>query len=337
MLKITASTGAAIDSPADGPVPLPAQPPDLAQFLAVLPQPFPVLPALAALLALAYLSGAVRLWLTGRGWSVWRTLSFLSGCAVVVVGMGAGLEGYGYAMFSVFMFQQLTLMMAVPPLLVLGAPGTLLLRATPHRLGGQWVLRAALWGLRSALGRALIHPAVTIPLFLLSFYGLYLGGLAEAPLRSWVGHVGLEVFFLAAGVLFTVPVLSIDPLPRRQSHAARLLDVFAETALHAFFGVLVMMAAVPLVGAFRQPPAAWKLDVLYDQQVAGGLAWSYGELPSLIIMLVLLNRWFRHDSRAALAADRRADAAGDADLKAYNDYLARLQRDRSQGGAADRQ
>ncbi|WP_137837843.1 MULTISPECIES: cytochrome c oxidase assembly protein [unclassified Microbacteriaceae] len=307
-----------------GPVWVPAAPPDLTQFLAPNLQPIPLIPAIALVLLVAYSIGAARLWLTGRRWSVTRTVCFVAGCLILIITMGAGLEGYGYRMFSVFMFQQLTLMMAVPPLLVLGSPGTLLLKAVPHRGLGILVQRAALTGLRSRAAKLLLHPAVMIPLFLFTFYGLYLSGIANALLGSWTGHIGLELLFLASGILFTIPLISADPLPARQSHLGRLLDVFAEMPLHAFFGVIIMLASVPLIAYFASPPASWGIDPLQDQLVAGALAWSYGELPTLIIVLVLLSRWHRDDTRRARAADRRHDKHGDADLDAYNDYLHRL-------------
>ncbi len=307
---------------------IPTAPPDLLQFLAPNLQPIPVLPVIGTLMAVAYLIGAIRLWRQGRRWSVGRTVLFLSGCLLTIVVTGAGIEGYGFVLFSVFMFQQLTLMMAIPPLLVLGAPGTLLLKATPHDGLGRWVLRAAFAGLRSRISRFLLHPGFTLPLFLLSFYGLYLGGLADIILATWLGHTLLEVLFLAAGILFTIPILSTDPLPRRQSHAGRLMDLFGEMALHAFFGVILMMATAPLVKVFTKPPAEWGIDLLYDQQIAGALSWSYGEFPTVLILLFMLPRWFRDDTARARAADVRADVLGTPELDAYNAYLAQL-RERS--------
>lgn len=280
----------------------------------------------AIALAALYLVGAIRQWSRGRRWSITRTALFLVGCVLILGVTATNIEGYGYGMFSVFIFQQLTLMMIVPVFLVLGAPGTLLLRATPHRFGGQWVLRSAHWGLRSRLGRFLIHPGFALPLFLISFYGLYLGGIADGFLATQFGHTSLEVLFLVSGVLFTVPVLSVDPLPRRQNHVGRLLDVFGEMALHAFFGVIVMMAATPLVSAFASPPSSWEVDAIADQQLAGALAWSYGEFPNLIIVLLLLHAWYLADTKRAGAADERAEVEGTPDLDSYNAYLESLTR-----------
>ncbi len=302
----------------------PDTPPDLSSFSAFAPAAPIVLPAVAVVLAVVYSAGALRLWIAQRRWSVGRTILFLCGCLIILAVTATGLEGYGYGMFSVFMFQQLTLMMIVPVFLVLGAPGTLLLRSTPHRFGGQWVLRIALLLLRSRVARVLIHPGFSLPLFLFSFYGLYLGGIADVFLASEFGHVSLEVLFLVAGVLFAVPVLAVDPLPRRQTYVGRILDLFGEMALHAFFGVIIMIAATPLVKAFADPPMAWGVDPVADQQIAGALAWSYGEFPNLVLVLILFHAWYRADTARSRADDDRADREGTPDLDAYNDYLKSL-------------
>lgn len=309
-----------------GPIWLPTAPPTLETMLAPTLQPVPVLPLLAGTMLMLYLAGAVRLWLSGRRWSVGATFSFVVGCVVLAVVTGAGIEGYGLRLFSAFMFQQLTLMMLVPPLLVLGRPGTLLLRATPHRGPGRWVLVAARRALRSAPSRVALHPAVMVPLFLLAFYGLYLAELADPLLRTWSGHVALELGFLVAGLLFTVPILSSDPLPIRQTHPGRALDLVLEMPLHAFFGVIVMMATAPMVGVFATPPATWEIDALRDQQLAGALAWSYGEAPGLLMLLLIASRWQRSEAERSIARDRRIDRDGgaDAELEQYNAYLARL-------------
>jgi putative membrane protein len=286
--------------------------------------PFPLLPLVAAVLAVAYLAGAIRLWRQHRRWPVWRTVVFLLGCVALAATTGLGVEVYGYALMSVFMFQQLTLMIAIPPLLVLGSPGTLLLRAVPHRGAGAVVLRAAHAGLRNRIARWLLSPWIALPVYLIAFYGLYLAGLADRVLAAPAGHLTLEVGFLVIGILFAIPVLSSDPLPVRLGHGGRALDVFAEAALHAFFGVFLMMATTMLVDYFVAPTLALGMDPLEDQQLAGGLAWSYGEAPTLLMLVYVMHRWFRDDTARAAAADRYADAHGTSELDAYNAYLRTL-------------
>ncbi|OIU86399.1 cytochrome c oxidase assembly protein [Microbacterium sp. AR7-10] len=305
---------------------IPDTPPTLEAFLTPILPPVPVLPVLGLLMAVLYLAGAIRLWRQGRRWSVARTVCFLLGCIVLVAVTGLAVEGYGYLLFSVFMFQQLTLMMAIPPLLVLGSPGTLLLRATPHRGLGRVILRLALAGLRSRIARWALSPWIAMPLFLMSFYGLYLGGLADPILQTPGGHPLLEIAFLAAGVLFTIPILSNDPLPVRMTYPGRAMDLFAEAALHAFFGVFLMMSPTLFVETFAGPTTALGIDPLDDQWLAGALAWSYGEGPTVVMLLYVMHRWFRDDTARAAKADKYADAHGDPELDAYNAYLDALRK-----------
>ncbi|MEJ1089953.1 cytochrome c oxidase assembly protein [Microbacterium sp. Mu-80] len=305
---------------------IPDTPPTLEAFLTPILPPVPVLPVLGLLMAVLYLAGAIRLWRQGRRWSVARTVCFLLGCIVLVAVTGLAVEGYGYLLFSVFMFQQLTLMMAIPPLLVLGSPGTLLLRATPHRGLGRVILRLALAGLRSRIARWALSPWIAMPLFLMSFYGFYLGGLADPILQTPGGHPLLEIAFLAAGVLFTIPILSNDPLPVRMTYPGRAMDLFAEAALHAFFGVFLMMSPTLFVETFAGPTTALGIDPLDDQWLAGALAWSYGEGPTVVMLLYVMHRWFRDDTARAAKADKYADAHGDPELDAYNAYLDALRK-----------
>lgn len=305
---------------------VPDAPPTLGDFLTPTVHVFPLLPALGVLMAGLYLAGAVRIWRRGRRWPVARTVCFLLGCLALTAVTGLTVERYGQVLLSVFMFQQLTLMMAIPPLLVLGSPGTLLLRATPHRGLGRHVLRAAHAGLRSRVARWALSPWVALPLFLTSFYGLYLAGVADTVLALPGGHIALEVAFLTFGVLFTIPVLSADPLPVRMGHGARALDLFAEAVLHAFFGVFLMMSTTLFVEQFTASTLALGIDPLDDQWLAGALAWSYGEGPTLIMLIYAIHRWFRDDTARAAAADRYLDVHGNAELEAYNTYLTTLHR-----------
>lgn len=300
---------------------IPTDPPTLERMLAFDVQPIPVLPTIAAVLALGYVVGRVRLARFGRRWPWWRTTLFLIGCALLAGITGLGVEGYGFELLSVFMTQQMTIMIVVPPLLILGAPGTLLLAALPRTAAWRLVRVAAVSGLRARWARFLLHPGFAVPLFLVTFYGLYFSGLADGLLASWGGHVGLEVAFLVAGLLFTIPLISPDPLPRRDTHMMKLLDVFAEAAVHAMFGAIVMMATAPFLTTFANPPASWGIDPLADQRVAGGVAWGYGEGPTVALLMILAALWYNDDTRRARARDVRVDRDGDVELDAYNDYL----------------
>nr|WP_062986549.1 cytochrome c oxidase assembly protein [Nocardia salmonicida] len=300
---------------------VPDAPPSIGSMLAWYPQPIPLLPALACAAAVIYLIGLARLRRLGRTWPWWRTACFLGGCLLLAATTGLGIEGYGYKLFSVWMFQHLTLSMTIPPLLVWGSPGLMLLRATPHHGLGRVVLAVAVSGLRSRTARLLLHPGFTIPLFLFSYYGIYLTPVFDTVGSTVLGHQGLELFFLLSGLLFIVPILSVGPLPIRQTNLGRFFDLFVEMPLHVFFGVILMMATTPLVELFAAPPPGWGIDAMRDQYLAGALAWSYGEPVALVVVIVFAIRWRRDEQRENTVADHRADRVGDAELAAYNAFL----------------
>jgi putative copper resistance protein D len=53
----------------------------------------------------------------------------------------------------------------------------------------------------------------------------------------------------------------------------------------------------------------WGASPLADQQIGAGIAWAFGELPSLVIALALLYQWIRSDEREQRRVDRAADRA----------------------------
>lgn len=306
-----------------GEVVIPTPPPSVSAMLGWLPPPVPLLPVVAVGLAVWYLLAVRVVRSRGREWVWTRTVSFLAGCIVLAAVTGLAIDSYGYRLFSAFMFQHLTLSILVPPLLVLGAPGRLLLRSTPHRGLGRYVLIVALSALRCRLSRIVLHPGFTIPVFLLSYYGLYLSDLFDAAAASVAGHVALQVFFLISGLLFILPILSTDPMPVRQSNLGRFFDIFVEMPLHVFIGVILMMAPRALTDTFAHPPADWNVNPVADQAVAGALAWSYGEPVALLTTLIFAIRWRRDEESES--AKKEADVErGDAELAAYNAFLREL-------------
>jgi len=93
---------------------------------------------------------------------------------------------------------------------------------------------------------------------------------------------------------------------------------------HAFFGIALMMASTPMVTTFEHPPASLGIDALSDQSAAGGIAWAFSEIPSVIVLIALLFQWYGSEQRQARRTDRAADRDGDKELEAYNAYLASL-------------
>ncbi|MGA5702603.1 cytochrome c oxidase assembly protein [Peterkaempfera bronchialis] len=282
---------------------------------------------------LLYGAGAVRLWRRGDRWPVGRAVAWLSGVATLVLTTCTGLNDYGMVLFSAHMLQHMVLSMLSPILLLLGAPITLTLRALrPAAKGRKGPRELAVALLHSRYLRVVSHPAFTIPLFIASLYGLYFTPLFDFLMAHRVGHIAMMVHFLAVGLVFFWPIMGVDPGPHRPGYVMRILELFMGMPFHAFFGVAVMMANHLLVRTFADPPAALGTNTLADQQIAGGITWAFGEIPTAIVLIALVFQWARSEERQARRRDRAADRDGDAELVAYNAYLASLEA-RTQGAA----
>ncbi len=283
----------------------------------------PIVTLTAVVLCCWYLHGAIRLWLNGRSWSIPRTISFVLACALMFCIATFGVNRYAQMSITALMFQQITAMTVIPPLLIAGSPGRLLLRSTPHRGMGRVLLKAALAGLRSTWARVLLHPLMPIAIALVVFPGLYLTDGISFVMGSRVSADLLLAFFLVAGVVAAVPLWSSDPLPRAPSFPARLIDIFVEIQIHAILGLILIRAGAPLLTDYASDHQG--ADPMYDQAVAGMLLWTYAELPLLIVLIVCLSRWHSRDRRRARLNESREDA----ELEEYNAYLAQIdQRER---------
>ncbi|MFE2915260.1 cytochrome c oxidase assembly protein [Kitasatospora indigofera] len=284
---------------------------------------------IAALAGVAlYAAGVVRLLRRGDRWPVGRSVGWLAGVGGVVLVTCTGLNDYGMVLFSAHMIQHMVLSMLVPILLLLGAPITLALRALrpagKGRPRGPRELLVAL--LHSRYVKVVSHPAFTIPLFIASLYGLYFTPLFDFLMQYRLGHIAMMVHFLAAGLLFFWPIMGVDPGPHRPGHVLRIIELFMGMPFHAFFGVAVMMASHPLVTTFTAAGAPPGTDLLEDQKLAGGITWAFGEIPTAIVLIALVFQWMKSEERQARRRDRAEERNGDAELNAYNDYLASLDR-----------
>ncbi|MBJ7338852.1 cytochrome c oxidase assembly protein [Mycolicibacterium sp.] len=281
----------------------------------------------ALVFAGVYLAGVWRLRKRGDAWPTGRIVAWLCGCAVLLFATSSGIGRYMPAMFSMHMAAHMLLSMLVPVLLVLGAPVTLALRALPAAGRDdppgprEWLLAA----LHSRLSTFLTNPIVATVIFVAGFYGLYFGGIFDLAVGSHAAHVAMNLHFLLSGYLFYWVVIGVDPTPRPIPPIAKLAVVFGSLPLHAFFGVVLMGTNTPLAEAFyRSLQLPWHTDLLGDQKLGGGIAWSAGEVPLVLVLLALLIQWRRSDQRISTRMDRAADRDDDADLAAYNAMLAKL-------------
>jgi cytochrome c oxidase assembly factor CtaG len=208
-------------------------------------------------------------------------------------------------------------------LLVPGAPITLALRAIRKRddgsMGGrEWILAIV----HSRYFGLLSNPVIAAVIFAGSLWVFYYSGVFRWATVDHIGHEWMIVHFLGAGYLFVFSLIGVDPAPKRAPYPLRLIVLLATMAFHAFFG-LALMSGSGLLLADWYGAMGWGTSALEDQKTGGGIAWSVGEIPTVIIAIAVAIMWSRSDDRESKRRDRQADRDGDAELDAYNAMLAK--------------
>ncbi len=273
-----------------------------------------------------YLAGVRRLHKRGDSWQWYRTVLWVLGLLLLVWVTSGPINAYQEYLFSVHMLGHMMLSMAIPMFLVAGAPVTLASRAIKKRKDGtrggrEWIL----WGVHSPYSRIITQPFVAAAIFIGSLWVFYFTDIVRWAVKDHLGHEWMVAHFLIAGYLFVLTLVGIDPLPKRLPHAGRLITLIGVMAMHAFFGVAIMMQTGLIVAEwYGSMGRTWGATPIADQQAGGGIAWSVGEIPTLILAVIVAMQWSKSDARAQKRADRHADRTGDAELEAYNERLAQI-------------
>lgn len=273
-----------------------------------------------------YAAGVVRLVRRGDRWPVGATVLWMCGWLLFLYVTNGAPGVYGRVTFSMHMVMHMALMMAIPIFLVLGQAITLALRALPARRDKTLGPREVVLGVVHSRWAAVIaNPVVAGVVFFGSLVAFYWTDLFEWALRTHAGHVFMTVHFMLAGYAFVWSLIGTDPGPPKWPAPMRLMVLMATLAAHAFFGLALMSGTWLLAPSFfKGLQLPWMEDLLADQQLGGTIAWGVGEIPTLVLALLVTLDWVRRDERDARRSDRQADRDQDAELAAYNARLAML-------------
>ena len=277
-----------------------------------------------------YLYGVSVLQKRGDKWPLVRTVSFVSGMLVLLYVTNGAMNAYQEYLFSVHMVGHMTLSMMVPVLLVPGAPVTLLSRAQTARKDGSWGLREwVLWAVHTPFAWFVSHPLFAGLNFALSLVMFYYTPLFRWATEEHVGHQWMLVHFLITGYLFVQSLMGVDPQPHRTGYPLKLMLLIGTMAFHAFFGLgLMNEKSLLLADWFGAMGRTWGDDPLADQAIGGAFAWGVGEIPTIVIALIVVTQWSRSDDRERKRLDRASDRTGNRDIEDYNQMLDSLSKTR---------
>jgi putative copper resistance protein D len=229
-----------------------------------------------------------------------RLWCWLGGMGVLLVATQSAIGAYDTTLFTVHMTQHLLLTMVAAPLLLLGAPVTLLLRAASPEVRRDVILPV----LHSRLVRLLSNPIVAWTQFAVVMWASHFTGLFDAALEDPRVHVLEHLLYLGSALLFWWPVIGVDPAPRRLSHPLRLGYLFLGMPFSSFLGLAIFSASSVLYAHYATLERSWGQTPLEDQAWAGGIMWAGGDAVFLVAIVLTVVAWLRHED----AEGRRVDA-----------------------------
>jgi len=233
----------------------------------------------------------------------YRSFFWYAGLLTMLIALCSPIGTYDDTLFWVHMIQHMLLAMVAAPLLVLGAPITLLLRASSPETRRTKILPV----LHSLPVRIIGHPIFTWTFFAAVMWGSHFSGLFEASLENDPIHVFEHGLYLASGLLFWWPVVGADPSPWRLPHPARVAYLFLGMPQSSFLGLAIYSAPGVLYAHYANLIRNWGPTPLEDQSWAGGLMWVIGDAIFLVGMVLALWVWLRAEEQAGRIADQKLD------------------------------
>jgi cytochrome c oxidase assembly factor CtaG len=246
-----------------------------------------------------------------------RVVAFLGGLAAIEIALQSPIERFDTTLFADHMVQHILLMFVAAPLLALGAPITLLLRAVRPEVRTGLVLPI----LHSRVVRVVSFPVVSWILFTAVMWGTHFSPWFDAALEDPLIHQLEHVTFLAAALLFWWPVVGLDPSPWRMAYPVRVLYTFLQMPQNTFLSLAIFSATEPLYEHYATLERTWGPTPLADQQAAGAIMWVLGDLTFVSALVLLVVAWMRAEERMTAANDARVERE-EAALRAAADRLA---------------
>ena len=218
-----------------------------------------------------------------------RKAALLTGLAILAAALSPPMHERADQLLSAHMVQHLLLTLVAAPLVVAGAPLPLAIRAVP-RAHRRTLLRVL---------AALARPAVGWTVFSAVLVGTHAPPLYDAAVRSAPLH-GLEHgLYMAAALIFWLPLVGPEPLRRQSSPLARVLALLATMPPMAAVGIWLMDVNSEVYSAYGQ--------ALADQRLAGELMWLGGTLPLAAATLAVAWTSLRREEERQRVGDAHTD------------------------------
>lgn len=233
-------------------------------------------------------------------WPGRYTASFMAAMACAWIALLGPFGAYDDTFFWAHMVQHIVLMMLVSPLILLGAPVLLILRASTHEVRHRWIVPV----IRSRVAHALTNPAVGWVVFAGALIATHFSPFYEFCLtHDWAHRYIEHAVFLSAGLIYYYPLLPGNPGPRRVSHGIRVLSLFSMMTPETMTGFFIYATGYVMYAHYRTVERPFGPSALRDQQWGGALMWSGAMLIDAVWVTIAARDWLRNEHEVARRID----------------------------------
>lgn len=240
----------------------------------------------------------------------WRARCFVAGLILGIAAVDGPMDTYSDVDVAVHMGQHVILLDIVAPLVVLGAPATVALRALSPARRSRYVLPV----LRNGFTHAITRPQVAGFLYACVLLSSHFTAWYNLSLENQYIHDLEHLSYVVFAFLVWEVVIGVDPIRDRATPPQRILLVFLLMPVMVIISVVFILANHPLYPYYAALPAPWggSSRVVADQGLAGAIMWIPSAVTTLAAVLYVAVAWFREDE----ARQQRLEALEDARQKA---------------------
>ncbi len=218
----------------------------------------------------------------------WQIASYYGGLVTVAIALLGPVDGFNDELFLMHMLQHLLLMQVAAPLILLGRPVQVAIRAISAKRSGP-VLKTVLrprW-VRTGL-TLLTAPLVATIGYNANLIMWHVPNLYDAALRSGTVHDLEHAMFFGFALLFWWPI--IDPVPRHHKMAKHwaIATIFLTMVVGIGIGAILTLAQSLIYPFYATTVKPWGLTPMVDQQIGGLIMWVGGGFLYLIILVGML-------------------------------------------------
>jgi len=236
----------------------------------------------------------------GHPWRRRCTVSFLSALALSWFVLLGPVGFYDDTFFWAHMVQHIALMMIIAPLLLLGSPVLLLLRACTPAVRRTWVLPV----LRGRVLTFLTRPAVGWLVFAGVLVGTHFSPFYEFSLEHPAVHTFVEhPLYLTAALIYYYPLLPGNPGPRRVPYGVRAGSLFGMMFPETMAGFFLYASTYVMFPFYLHAERPFGPSPLVDQQLGGALMWGGSMVIDTVWVSLAVMAWLRSEKRLATRID----------------------------------